>query len=838
MQKNFTEKGKKLKSLDRNSFFKIIDENPHVGILIYQNNEIIYANKKVSKMSGYSIEEIENMDILDFLAIKSKDNVRELINFFKNNPNKQNLRINIKKKDGLIINTLVAVSYITLKSKEATLINVIEVTKERLYEDFQMLVDFSNKLIVSEYSEKDYIEKLIHKLNGIYLEKYALKVKAFCGEVNENNKIRIFSSSNEWIDLSFLGKNTLEGFKKNEIQTGSIEIKEIPIKEYKKLTGEKNIKFYVMPIKSNRKIKYVVIIFSEMSGFFNDRDRNLVARVFKNIIESALKKISEERDTKILYKALENSPNWVLITDRNGNILYANKTVERLSGYTLEEILGKNPRIFKSGYQDKKLYKKLWESITSGKVFECVMLNRKKNGEYFKLQYSIIPVKTKGKINNFVAIGIDVSREEKLEGEVFRLKFHDSLTGVYNRYGIKSEIHKMINKLKENYIGIVALVDISGFSQTNTIFSHYVGDQILVEVSNLLKDTFSESSIGRIDGDKFVLFKVIKESELFNFVCKFIPLFKSKRFTDMHLQVGINVGISVFPNDAKDAEELLINANSALKIAKTTGRERNNVKIFDTKISKDMEEMNKKMNLIVDAYENDWFEIFLQPYFDTKNIKLVGFESLLRIRHPEKGIIPPGFFINTLEKSEFLFEIEEKIIQKVSRITEEWKRKSYIVKPISINITAKSFAHSNTIKTLKKYANGNINIEIIERILVDNKEYTQKILKELKEFNIKCFLDDFGTGYSSLSYITSMPIDVIKIDISFIKKFLEDRKTCMIVESIINLSKKLGIKTVAEGVETELQFKELKKLGCDMIQGYLFAKPVPYKEAEKWLKTE
>jgi diguanylate cyclase (GGDEF)-like protein len=463
-------------------------------------------------------------------------------------------------------------------------------------------------------------------------------------------------------------------------------------------------------------------------------------------------------------------------------------------------------------------------------------LNKRKDGKSFKIQYSIIPVQAKEEIKNFVAIGIDTSREEELEEEVFRLKFHDSLTGIYNRYGIKFEMHKLIQKLKKDYIGVASILDVTSFSQINTIFSHDIGDQILMEISNLLKNNFPESSIGRIGGDKFLVFRIIKQDELFDFINKFIPLFKSKRFSDMHLSLGINIGISVFPNDAKDMEELLINANSALKIAKSRGR--NNVKIFDIKISKNMEEINKKMDLIVEAYENDWFEIFLQPYFDVKNINLAGFESLLRIRHPEKGIIPPGFFINTLEKSELLFEIEKRTIQKVARIMEEWKKKSYIVKPVSINITAKSFAQSNTIEALKKYANGNMNIEIIERILVDNKDYTQKVLKELKKFNIKCFLDDFGTGYSSLSYITTMPIDTIKIDISFIRKFLEDKKTYAIVESIISLSKKLGMKTVAEGVENESQFKELKKLNCDTVQGYLFAKPVPYRQAEKWLKTE
>jgi diguanylate cyclase (GGDEF)-like protein/PAS domain S-box-containing protein len=513
-----------------------------------------------------------------------------------------------------------------------------------------------------------------------------------------------------------------------------------------------------------------------------------------------------------------------------------NKTVEKLTGYTREELIGNNPNVLKSGYYDRDFYDKMWASLRSGEPFGCVIINKDKYGNLFKVEHLIIPVKVRDEISHFVALGKDMSREEKLEGEVYKLKFHDVLTGVLNRYGFIFEIGNKIKSISEKESGLLVIIDICNFSHINKIFSEDVGNSILIEVARLLENTNPGSIIARTGGDEFSFFVTMEEDNIIKFIISIIDLFRISKFSSNNISVAVNIGVAIYPRDTTDINELINNAKSSLNIAKKAGE--NRFALFNQEIEKRIKSEREVTELIISALENDWFEVYLQPYFFTNDLSLAGFEALLRIKHPERGVLTPFHFIDVLEESEFIFEVEKRIINKLSMVIRSWMKKNYSCKPISFNMTGKSFKNENIIEhlktTVKALPREMLNLEITERLLLEDPEYSKNIIKDLQDYGIKISLDDFGTGYSSLSYITEIPVDYLKIDISFVRKLLQSQKTYAIVETIINLSKKLDMATIAEGVETKEQYKELKKLGCNIVQGFLFAKPCPISEAEKY----
>ncbi len=812
--------------------FSAINQIPYLGIIIYQD-KIIYANDTVVNLTGYTLEELKKLSILDLIPSQFHEKAKKVIskrllgehfyNYFE---------LPIIKKDGSQIICLIFSSTIKYQNKYSGFIIAIDISKQKFLENAYFLIAEINKLSNQCDNEDDFFQLLCKHLKKIYGEDYVC-----FGKFDKDKKVLSpHCGIGDPIPLKCLGneKEVENTFKLDKILIGKTQPN---LPECKNLSQKNIVSHTAIPIRKDDKIEYFLTIFSSVNTSIKKNEELSLFKNLKKTIESSIDKLEKDKTVKILYNALENSPDWVLITDKYGTIIYANKTVEKLSGYTKEELIGNNPRILKSGYYGKDFYNKMWSTLYRGEPFNCVIINKNKFGKLFKVEHLIIPVKIGNKISYFVAIGKDLSREEKLEGEVYKLKFHDVLTGVLNRYGFIFEVNNRIKTLSSQELGLLVVLDIYNFSYINKIFSDKVGDEIITEVGKLLESIIPNGIIGRTGGDEFTIFLPIKENEIVEFLESLIEIFKISKFSSKYLTIGINIGASIYPKDSEGINELINNARSSLNISKEKGE--NKYEIFNKEIEEKIKKDRTTRELIIKSLENDWFEIYLQPYFFIKNRKLAGFEALLRINHPEKGILTPYHFINVLEESEFIFEVEKKIIKKLQDIIIYWKNKKYKIKPISLNLTGKSFKNPNVIsfleKTVKEIGQNYINLEITERLLLEDPEYSKNVINKLKKLGIKCSLDDFGTGYSSLSYLTEIPVDFIKIDISFIRKFLDDSKSHIIVETIITLSKKLNIKTIAEGVETELQLEELTKLGCDMAQGYLLGKPSPISEAEKFL---
>lgn len=572
------------------------------------------------------------------------------------------------------------------------------------------------------------------------------------------------------------------------------------------------------------KVKYILTMYSKEKEFFDEEIIELLEEL-KNDLEFSIKRFNEIETNLIISKAVENSYSWVLVTDENFKIIFVNKKVCEISGYSREELIGKTPNIFRSGLVSNKIYEEIYKKIVSGKIFNGILINKKKNGEIFYLKTTIYPIKVDSKVR-YISIGEDVTKEVLLEKEIKIIKQYDNLTSLLNREGFLFVLSEELKKLKNS--AILALVDVRNFTFINKNFGVKVGNEILKDIANKLKNYFPDAIIARVGADEFAIFIETSNTEetLIKLMDSLNNIF-SKPFyiNEIEITLSFNTGIATA---SKNIDLTILFENASLALSSAKADMENSFVVFNNNLEEKLNRINFAKKLIEKAIKENLFVLYYQPLFDTQTLKLVGFEALVRIKDEDK-VYFPYFFIDVLEESKYLTDYERWLLNEIKRKATEW------LIPISFNISANSFKNKEYIKYLSSL-NLNINLvmEITERVLMENIQQTKEILNQVKTITgLKVAMDDFGTEYSSLKYLKDLPVDEIKIDISFTKEIVENEKTTAVVETIITLSKKLGMKTLAEGIETKEQLEILKEMGCNYLQEYLLGKPMPDIEANK-----
>jgi diguanylate cyclase (GGDEF)-like protein len=411
---------------------------------------------------------------------------------------------------------------------------------------------------------------------------------------------------------------------------------------------------------------------------------------------------------------------------------------------------------------------------------------------------------------------------------VQRLQNYDALTGLLNMNGFTVNVSQKLNET--DVFGLLILIDIYDMTYINKIHGIHAGDQILIQFAEKIKKSFENTdSIARIAADSFGIYLIAETTDdIYKAYSKLYELNNSVFNIDNKIiSININAAISIFPKDGKSFKTLYERADITLQQTKKAGS--GIIQFFDAAIEKEAEKLWEVFNLIKKASEEKLFTFYYQPYFYTKTLKIAGFEALVRIIDRDGKLYTPDFFIDYLENSQYLSSFENWAINEVTEKIKKWGTN------ISLNISGKTFSNPILIPILSEITSeirNKLTIEITERIFINNPEYTMQILSDIKRMKNppKIAIDDFGTGYSSMSYLRDLPIDIVKIDKSFIKDMVEDKKSLAIVETIIGLAKQLEKMTLAEGVETEKEFTILKTMDCDFVQGFLFSKPLPEKK--------
>lgn len=460
---------------------------------------------------------------------------------------------------------------------------------------------------------------------------------------------------------------------------------------------------------------------------------------------------------------------------------------------------------------------------------------------------------------NHIILGTvqDITKLRKTEQRLKYLAHYDQITGLPNRELFKQQLSKEIEKRKRTDSQFAVLfIDIDNFRRINDSLGHDAGDEVIKIIAERLSTSLrsadiitrnntlqSLQSIARMGGDEFIV--LLNEMNSIDSISKIARrllnvLKKPAHLDNNEIPISASMGIAIYPNDGLDTETIIKNVDTAVNHAKQSGKD--NFQFYNKTMNEMMLQHLEFERDLEKAIKLNQFEVYFQPKIDIASGKLVGHEALIRWNHPKLGLVGPDKFIFLAEQSNIIFDLGEWVLEQACKQLVKWHNMGFNQLDIAVNISAKQFNDEYLPARIKKIlektglAPKYLELELTEGLLMDNDEYTIKTLNKLKKLGLNLAIDDFGTGYSSLQYLSSFPLDVIKIDRSFIMNLPESKHDMTITKSIVALGHGLGLKVVAEGVEKEVQLKILNKYKCDQVQGFFFSKPMSSAKATEYLK--
>ena len=543
-----------------------------------------------------------------------------------------------------------------------------------------------------------------------------------------------------------------------------------------------------------------------------------------------------------LSGAVEQTADSIIITDSQGNIEYVNQAFEQITGYKRDEAIGQTPRLVKSDRQRPEFYDELWRTIRDGKVYTDVFINRRKDGSLYYEEKTITPLKdADGLITHFVSTGKDVSERIQIQERLQYMAQHDALTDLPNRVLLFDRLKRaLVRARRHKRFLAVMFIDLDRFKNINDSLGHEAGDQLLQQLSERLRRCVrGDDTVARFGGDEFVILldDVARDADVHEVARKILDeLLPPFNIGAQQLFITASIGVSLYPNDGEDSSTLLKYADVAMYRAKELGK--NTYQFYSAEMSaRAFERLTLESNLR-HALERGEFHLFYQPQVDTMSGALVGIEALLRWQHPKFGMVMPGEFMPMLEETGLIIPVGEWVLMTACDQLRVWHDAGWSSLRMAVNLSARQFGSQSLIPTVEKALacmGGNpaqLELEITESIFMQHAMATAKTLSELFSIGCRLAIDDFGTGYSSLAYLKRFPINVLKIDHSFVRDIPDDKDDAEIVNTIIAMAHNLRIEVVAEGVETEEQISFLRACGCDCMQGYLFSHPLPAEEVE------
>ncbi|WP_455375068.1 EAL domain-containing protein [Kaarinaea lacus] len=542
----------------------------------------------------------------------------------------------------------------------------------------------------------------------------------------------------------------------------------------------------------------------------------------------------------------------MLITDKQGIILRVNPAFTRVTGYSAEEVIGKNPRVLQSGHQSKEFYKKFWKSINETGKWEGEIWNKRKDGEiYPEYQTITAVVNHKGNVTHYVATFQDITERKQTQALIEHQAFYDALTNLPNRRLILDRLNQELSAARRHkFYGALLFMDLDHFKTLNDSMGHAVGDELLQQMADRLLDQVrKEDTVARLGGDEFVVLLANlgtddhKAGQLANTIATKIHkcLVEPYMLQGNSLKFTSSIGISLFPFDDENADDVLKHADSAMYRAKHMGR--NSICFYKPSMQEDADRRLKVEKDLRLAIENKEMALYYQPQFN-RDGRVVGVEALMRWKHPEEGTILPAEFIALAEEVNLIQSIGDWALESAVQQYMRWKSSGIFQgdEYVSVNVSPKQLQQADFVLTINQLLvtydmpPRNLKLEITESVLMsDLREITNK-MHQLKELGVTFSMDDFGTGFSSLTYLKRLPFDQIKIDKTFVRDASQSMNDAAIVETIIAMAEHLNLDVIAEGVETREEMEFLQEKGCNGYQGFYFSTPLPVTSLESFLK--
>ena len=535
----------------------------------------------------------------------------------------------------------------------------------------------------------------------------------------------------------------------------------------------------------------------------------------------------------------------ILITDMDATIIDVNDSFTRITGFSHDEIVGKNPSILGSGLQDKAFYAAMWRDLLEKDHWYGEVWNRRKNGDVYAEMLTISAVgESKGNARHYVALFSDITALKEHEKQLERLAHYDVLTTLPNRVLLADRLLQgMIQAERRGQLLAVAYLDLDEFKAVNDRYGHEVGDQLLIALSSRMKQALREGdTLARIGGDEFVavLFDLADISASVPMISRLLAAAAQPvRVGDLDLQVSASLGVTFYPQaEEVDADHLLRQADQAMYQAKLSGK--NRYHIFDAEQDRSVRGHHESIEHIRRALREREFVLHYQPKVNMRTGSVIGAEALIRWQHPERGLLAPGVFLPVIEDHLLSIEIGEWVVTTALKQRERWQEEGLDI-PVSVNIGARQLQQGEFVSRLKAILaahpatkSGDLELEVLETSALEDLDRVSRVIEECQSIGVSFALDDFGTGYSSLTYLKRLSVNQLKIDQSFVRDMLNDPDDLAILGGVLSLATAFRRQVIAEGVETVEHGAMLLQLGCELAQGYGIARPMPGEMIPAW----
>jgi len=593
---------------------------------------------------------------------------------------------------------------------------------------------------------------------------------------------------------------------------------------------------------SNGDIRHI----KALAKVFHDEDGKPVRMLGTNMDITAQKHAEEK--LQLSSRVFNDTHEGITITNAENEIIDINPAFCDISGYSRDEVIGKNPRLLSSGKQSPEFYQSMWQQINDSGHWQGEVWNRRKDGElYAELQSISTLLNDNGEVINYIGVFIDITHSKQQQEKLSKMAHYDILTGLPNRALFTDRFHQAIahSKRSEHQLAICFL-DLDNFKPVNDNYGHEAGDQLLIEVAQRITDSIrEEDTVSRQGGDEFALLLNDIESygQCENTLERILHALAQPYLIDnTPHKITASIGVTLYPNDNEDIDTLIRHADNAMYQAKQSGKHRYH--FFDSSHDKQLVQKHHKLDEIRQALINNEFTLYYQPKVNMVTGDVFGAEALIRWVHPEKGLIPPLDFLPFIDATDLELQIGDWVINQALPQMESWLAQG-IKLEVSVNIAShhiqsESF-FTNLEAALAQYPavdSQYLQLEILESSALGDLQTISQIIKTCQEaLGVNVALDDFGTSYSSLTHLRSLTANTIKIDQSFVRDMLDDPDDYTIIDGVIGLADSFGRKVIAEGVETTEHGLMLQMMGCTEVQGYGIAKPIPATNFPAWLSN-
>ena len=574
------------------------------------------------------------------------------------------------------------------------------------------------------------------------------------------------------------------------------------------------------------------------------RNKNGVVIGASKIARDITEKKANERRLRLLSSVFTNTHEGIVITDASATILEVNEAFSRISGYSPEEVFGRTPEVFASSRHGPELRSSIHNALLQNGYFQGEVWSRRKDGEAYAGLLTVNVVKNRtGQVQNYVALFADITPLRLKQEQLEHLAHFDALTDLPNRILLSDRLHQAMFLSSRHQQSLAVLyLDLDGFKSINDKYGHLVGDELLVAVAQAMRKAMRDiDTIARIGGDEFVAVLVDVKSpydcsqqvERILRACSDPVIIQ-----DTVLQISASIGVTMYPQDDVDADQLMRHADRAMYEAKQAGKNRYHT--FDSSLEIEIRSRSLQLDRIGQALDAREFALYYQPKVNMRTGAVFGVEALIRWHHPERGLLLPAEFLPLIENHSLSESVGQWVLESAFAQLDAWRKIGLNIS-VSVNIGSRQLQRPNFMSRLaalvEKYPDLNpndIELEILETSALQDIQAVSSVMRDCRALGVRFAVDDFGTGYSSLTYLRRLPAETLKIDQTFVRDMLEDHEDLAIVQGVIGLASLFGRKVIAEGVETIACGEKLLDLGCELAQGFVISRPMPADQLPEW----